>query len=205
MADRLSIYKAALRLLGDAHSLSSLTEVSPARYALDSAWQSTGDYLLAEGLWNFAIRSVELSNDEDFEPLFGFDYSFSKPTDWVRTLSIATDAAYVQGLEDYEDEQGHWFANQQPLYIRYISDDAEYGWNLADWRQPFTKAFEACLAFECGLPISGDKGNRNDLYGLFKDRLKRAKILDAVDERVKVEPRGRLTRSRMTRRSGRDG
>lgn len=203
MADRLSIFNAALRLLGDAHGLSSLTEEGPARRALDSAWRSTGEALLTEGFWNFAIRSVELSNDEDVEPRFGFDYAFSKPDDWVRTLSISDSAKYTEGFQQYEDEQDYWYASIDTLYIRYVSNDDDYGWNIAKWRSPFVKAFEAYLAFECGLPISGDKATRNDVFNIYRDRLKRAKVIDAVDEPVRQEPRGRLVRSRGSRlRSG---
>jgi len=198
MADRLEIYRGALRLLGDAHGLSSLVEVNPAREALDGAWQPAVDYLLTEGFWNFAIRSVELTNDEDVTPLFGFDYAMSKPDDWVRTLSVSDSALYTEGFEQYEDEADYWYCDVDPLYVRYISNDDEYGWNVAKWRQPFAKALEAYLAFECGLPVTSDRGNRNDMLEIYSRRLKRAKTIDAVDERVRREPVGRLVRSRRT-------
>ncbi|MBZ9807697.1 hypothetical protein [Mesorhizobium sp. ESP-6-2] len=204
MADRLAIYRGALQLLGNAAGLSSLTEVSAARNALDSAWQDAGDYMLTQGLWNFSIRAVELSNDEDVAPLFGLTYAFSKPTDWVRTASISSDGTFVESYENYEDETGYWYANIDPLYVRYVSDDDEYGWNVAAWRQPFAKTMEAFLAFQCGLPISSDRGNRNDLYGIYEKRLKNAKTLDAVDERVQFSPRGRLVRSRLRSFGGTD-
>lgn len=196
MASRIEIYRGALRLLGDAHGLSSLTEVGPARQSLDQSWQPAVDYLLSKGLWNFAIRSVELTNDEDIEPLFGFQYAFSKPEDWIRTLSISDDPTFREGYEEYEDETDYWYSDPNPLYVRYISSDEEYGWNIAKWRQPFAKALEAYLAYECGLPISSDRGNRNDMFTLFGKLLKEAKTLDAVDERVRRQPRGRLVRSR---------
>lgn len=199
MADRLTIYRGALRLLGDSHGLSSLTEEGTARRKLDEAWQTTGDFLLAKGLWNFALRTVELANDEDVEPLFGYQYAMSKPDDWVRTANISSTATMREGYEDFEDEPGYWYVNVDPLYIRYVSNDTEYGWNVGAWREPFAKTFEAYLAFECGLPISGDKSNRNDLYSLYEERLKDAKSLDAVDERVKFKPRGRLVKARSSR------
>jgi hypothetical protein len=200
MADRLSIYKGAARLLGE-QRIVSLTEETPTRHAFDDAWQTTGNYLLARGLWNFAIRTVELSQDEDTEPLFGYQYAFSKPDDWVRTVSISDDGTFSEGLREYEDEANYWYADCDPLYVRYVSDDEDYGWNVGEWREPFAKAFEARLAFECGLPVSGDKSNRNDMEALAEKRLKEAKTLDAVDERVRVSPPGRLVRSRMGRRN----
>lgn len=199
MADRLAIYGGALRLLGSAQ-IASLTEDHPARHALDSAWRDTGDFLLAKGLWNFAIRASELSNDEDVTPLFDYDKAFRKPDDWVRTVGLGEVAGFGNGFEDFEDEANYWYANADPLYVRYISNDDAYGWNVGAWRQPFAKTFSAYLAYECGLPISNDRGNRNDLFSLYKGLLKEAKTLDAVDERVRTQPSGRLTRSRGGRR-----
>lgn len=201
MASRLSIYKSALRYLGNAASLSSLTEVSPSRRGLDDAWQETGDYMLAKGLWNFAIRTAQLSEDEDVEPLFGYQYAFSKPDDWVRTASISTDPAFQDGFEDFADEGSYWYANSDTLYVRYISNDDAYGWNVGAWREPFAQAFACYLAFQCGLPLSSDKSNRNDLYNLSKSLLTEAKTLDAVDERVAMSPAGRLVKSRLRRGS----
>lgn len=198
MADRLAIYRAACRLLGE-QRVASLSEVNPTRLALDDAWRETGDWLLARGLWNFALRTVELTQDDDIEPLFGYQYAFSKPDDWVRTASISDEGTFREGLLNYSDEADYWYADCDPLYVRYVSDDDEYGWNVGAWRQPFAKAFATRLAFECGLPITGDKSNRNDMEALAERRLKEAKTLDAVDERVQASPTGRLVRSRYGR------
>lgn len=196
MADRLAIYRGAARLLGE-RRVASLSEDSPTRKAFDDAWRPTGDYLLARGLWNFAIRTVELSQDDDVEPLFGRTYAFSKPDDWVRTASISDEGTFRGGFNEYDDETNYWYTDCDPLYVRYVSDDDEYGWNVGEWRQPFAKAFEARLAFETGLPISGDKSNRNDMERLAEKRLSEAKRLDAIDERVGFSPTGRLVKARM--------
>jgi hypothetical protein len=197
MASKLSIYKSALRYLGNAAGVASLTESSAARYALDDVWQEAGEYMLAKGLWNFAIRSSEFQKDEDVEALFGYQYAFSKPTDWVRTVSISTDPTFQVGFEDFADEANYWYADNDTLYIRYVSNDDEYGWNIGAWRQPFADAFAAYLAFQCALPLSSDKGTRTDLFNLSKTLLTEAKTLDAVDERVARSPAGRLVRSRL--------
>lgn len=205
MADRLAIYQSALRYLGNAAGLSSLTEVSVARRALDNVWQVAGDYLLAKAFWNFAIRAVELTEDEDVEPLFGYQYAFSKPDDWVRTVGLSNDATFTVGFEQYEDELNYWYANYDTIYVRYVSSDANFGWNVGAWREPFAQAMAAYMAFQCGLPLSADKGNRNDLYTLFKALLKDAKTLDAADERVHVKPAGRLVRARQSSGIRKDG
>lgn len=195
MADRLSIYKGALRLLGPSE-LASLTEDRPERHKLDDAWQSAVERMLSRGLWNFAIRTVEIGYAEDVEPLFGFQHAFDKPTDWIRTVSIAPTANFLEGIQNYEDETRYWHTDFETIYVRYVSNDDAYGWNVGAWREPFAEALEAYLAYTCGLPISADKGNRNDLYQLYKGLLKDAKALDAVDEKVDTYPPGRWTRSR---------
>jgi hypothetical protein len=204
MADRLNIYNGALRLLGQ-DILPSLTEEGPSRRALDSAWQDAGDYLLAKGLWNFALRFVKLTASPSDASAFGYAYVFDKPDDWVRTASITIDGTDSSPLRNYDDRAGYWLADLETIYVRYVSDDDDYGWNVGAWRQPFAKCFSAYLAFECGLPISNDKGNRNDLYTLYKGLLKDAKALDAVDETVREKPAGRLTRSRMSHFLTKDG
>lgn len=207
MADKLQIFKGALRLLGNNAGLSSLSEVSSAKNALDDAWTPAGEYLFAEGLWNFAMRSVEITASPSLTTGFGHTYVFEKPDDWVRTAWIS-DRPGSEGpslFEDYEDKTNYWLASIDTLYVDYVSNDEDYGWNVGAWRQPFAKAMEAYLAFESGLPITSDKSNRNDLFSLFKSRLARARTLDAVDERVKRSPPGRLVRARITSRNQKDG
>lgn len=195
MADRLEIYKGALRLLGPSN-LASLTEDRPERHTLDSVWTKAGDLLLQKGLWNWAIRTVELSYDEDVEPLFGFQHAFSKPDDYIRTVSISETADFREGLRAFEPETSYWHTDPDTIYVRYISNDDAYGWNVGAWPESFAITMEAYMAYQSGLPISSDRGNRNDMYQLYKNNLKDAKSLDAVDERVREKPPGRLTRAR---------
>jgi hypothetical protein len=203
MADKLAIFRGALRLLGNAHGLSSLTEVSAAREALDNAWEPCIDYLLEQGLWNFALRPVEIDNNTAVTALYGYDYTFSKPADYVRTAAISDEGTFLGEFEDFQDAGDYWYANVDPLFVSYVSDDVAYGFNVTAWRQSFAKTVEAYLAFECGLPIAADRGNRNDLYTLYEKRLSKAKSLDAIDERVRFKPTGRLVRSRYSTRRDR--
>lgn len=202
MADKLSIFKGALRLLGP-HELATLTDNRPERFQLDDAWSDAVALHLGEGLWNFATRTVEIAASGS--PIPGWDYAFTKPADYVRTAGIADEPTFRNGFEDYEDQGGKWYASIDPIYVRYVSNDDAFGMNVAAWPQSFVFALEALLAFQTGLPVSGDKGNRNDLYSLYKERLKRAKTLDAFNESVKQSPPGRLVRARLSGYRGKDG
>lgn len=204
MADKLSIYKGALRLLGP-HELATLSDDRPERYQLDDAWSDALAYVLADGLWNFAIRVVSITAEASPSPApVGWDFVHLKPDDYVRTVGISSEATFQSGFEDFEDEGDRWVANCDPLYVRYTSNSASYGADISRWPPSATKALEAYLAFECGLPISGDRGNRNDLFGLYEKRLARAKAIDAFNEPVKFPPAGRIVRARFTRRNSRD-
>lgn len=210
MADRLSIYRGALRLIGDAR-LSSLEEPNPNRKVLDDVWAPAVDYMLEKASWNFAVRGAEILADDDFEPLYGYRYSFRKPEDWVRTTSICDNPFYNPGFERYQDDNGFWFADIDTMYIRYVSNLPNYGWDIGAWRQHFAKALEAYMAFESGLPISSgpmitDRQGGNALFQLFERRLKEAKAKDALDEAVSRPPVGRLVQARYYRgsRFGRD-
>lgn len=195
MGDRLTIYRGALRLLGDA-TIASLTEANSRRLKLDEAWNPSVEFMLEQGLWNFAIRDVSIEADTDVEPIMGYQHAFEKPDDWKRTANISNNSFYTGEFEDFDDRGNLWYANVDTLFIGYVSNGVNWGWNVGAWRQSFCKTLEAYLAFECGLPISNDKGNRDDLYGLYEKRLKNAKAKDAVDERVQRQPVGRLVRSR---------
>jgi len=201
MASKLSIYKGALRLLGP-HELASLSDDRPERYQLEDAWDDALAFMLEQGLWNFAIRSTTLTDVGS--PISGWDYAFTAPTDFVRTVGISNEATFFIGFEDFQFQTRKWYANVDTLYLRYVSNDASYGLDVTKWPATFCKAMEAYLAFESGLPISGDRGNRNDLYSLYKSRLARAKTLDAFDEAVKQEPAGRLVRARLAARSSKN-
>jgi hypothetical protein len=195
LADRLSIYRDAQRHLGTGR-ISSLSEQSETRLVFDDIWQQAGDYLLAKGMWNWAIRSVELSYDANVEPKFGYQYAFSQPDDFVRTVNMSTTGDFFGDLEQYEDEASYWYAAINPIYVSYVSNLPAYGWNVGRWTAPFAEALAAHIAYKSSLPIQNDKSNRNDLYQLSKRLLQDAKTLDAVDEAVAAKPVGRLVRSR---------
>lgn len=204
MADKLTIYRGALRIIGHAAGLQSLTEVSHARTELDNAWDKSVTSLIEEGLWNFSSRTVQLSNDEDADPIFGYSKAFSKPEDYVRIVAISSHEDFNVPFEEFDQDADYWYADIDPMYLKYVSNDASYGLNIGKWPQSFAETLEAKLAMEVARPLSAHKDDLANARTLYKLRLRRAKTLDAVDERVKQRPPGRLVRSRVTQRTRRD-
>ena len=103
MSSKLSVYNSACLALGE-RKLSSLSENVVMRRRLDTAWDD--DFVkacLSRGLWNHAIRVVQLDYSPSVEPEFGYQRAFDKPTDWVRTAIVASDEYFNCALTRYDD------------------------------------------------------------------------------------------------------
>jgi hypothetical protein len=205
MASKIGLYNQALvEHLGE-RRLVSLTESREARRAMDDAWDGgTIRACLSAGLWNFAIHTVMYEASPSIEPDFGYRYAFNKPTDWVRTVAIAADENFTSPLMEFNDEAGYWWANLDTIYARYISDDAEYGMNIADWPSNFEKYVAASLAKAACGRITGSKSDKEAIAAEAEKLLSMAKSTDAMDEGAKFPPTGSWVRSR-SGSSRRDG
>lgn len=181
MASKLSVYNGALRLLGE-RRLASLTEDRSSRYEIDAAYDDVLADCLEGGYWNFAMRSVEAEPDDDAAPQFGYTYAYSKPDDWVRTYTISANERFEPPLEDYQDENGYWFCDVEPLYIRYVSNDTDWGGNLGGWPRSFASYVEATLAVAVCLQITSSSEKLAEAMKVQKRAKTHAKANDAMNE-----------------------
>lgn len=190
MASKLGIYNQALEHLKERH-LASLTEEREPRRKLDFAWDDGVKYCLEQGLWNFAMRSVQLNKSETITPSFGYQYAILKPTDWVRTVAMSGSGNFDDGfpLNDFSDETDYWGVNIDPLYVRYVSNAPEYGLNLARWPETFTTFVAAYLAFR----ICSTSGS-SELRAEVERRYERYRV-DARSKDAMNQPAGRPPRS----------
>lgn len=197
MTSKLSLYNNALMLLGE-RKLANLTENRESRRALDAAWDDGAvSYCLEQGLWNFAIRSVQIDYSPSIEPDFGYQYAFNKPEDWVRTAAVCSDDRYNNPVTQYTDETGYWWADLQTLYIRFVSDDVSFGNDLSLWPQTFTKFVEAYLAEQICPRITQSDGTLDRIQKKAKKLLIDARSKDAMNEPQRFLPRGSWTSARL--------
>ncbi len=195
MASKLALYNASLRLIGE-RSLTSLTEAIEPRYVLDEVYEEAVLYALEQADWNWAIRSIEANDVPSVVPTFGYDYSFTKPDDWLRTAGVWSGEEEDDPLTDYSDEQEYWYANITPIYIRYVSSDNEYGKDLAKWGKTFTRYVESHLAAEICTRLTQGKTALDQLRKDETMRLSSAKSKDARNDPARFPPPGLWTRSR---------
>ena len=149
--DRLRIYNGAL-LICEERTLSALTDNIEPRFLLDNVWNDGGvDWCLERGQWRFAMRSAKFTYDPSVTPSWGLRYAFPKPTDWKETCAVCTDPYFNDPLRAYADEAGYWFSDLDTIYVKMVSNDANYGLDLSKWPYSFTEFVKAYFASRiCG-------------------------------------------------------
>ena len=202
-ASRLTIYNDALLLCGE-RALSALTDVTETRYLLDTVWNDNGvDGCLEEGQWQFAMRTIQIDYDTGITPSYGYSRAFGKPTDWILTSALCSDEFFRAPLTHYVDEAGYWYADIDTLYVRYVSNDSNYGTNYAGWPRSFTEFVAAHFASKIMLKICNDPvklrlfvNPENPLHSIRGRALLNAKSRCAMSGPTQVPPSGRWSRAR---------
>lgn len=194
MADKLSLYNGALLVLGQ-ERLASLAEAGTARYALDDAYDQTLRYCLEQGFWNFAMRAVQVDSSASVTPTFGYSYAFTKPTDFIRLHSMSVEEAMRTPLLEFVDEPNYWYANVDPLFSKYVSDDPAYGRDLSLWPETFTNYVEHCLALRACKRVTGSDPS-DGLKADTKRALADSRSKDAMNEPAGFPPVGTWVTSR---------
>jgi hypothetical protein len=202
---QLSLYNGALLLLGQG-TLASTSDDILSRRVLDSVWNRNAiNYCLRQGAWNFAIRTIKAEYDAAISPDFGFPYAFAKPSDWLKTAVVASDDRFQNKLigSQFRDEAGYWWADMTELYIRFVSNDSDYGTNYSKWPPDFERFVEAYLAKMAGPRITGVSAERLKIAEIEYDKFEsQAKSADAAEDAPGFPPNGSWVRSRVGRRRG---
>lgn len=194
---KLKLYNWSLLEIGE-RKLSSLSDDVQARHLLDLVWDSGEivNYLLAQGHWNFASRTSEISYNSAVEPDFGYSRAFSKPSDWVRTSMFAADEYFVNPLEAYEDEAEYWFADVDTIYVKYVSNDNAYGNDMSLWPPTFSRWVSVYLASRICESLTQNRTKMEELEKRAERLLIDARSKDAMNEPSRFLPSGSWARSR---------
>lgn len=196
MTDRLSLYNEALRQCGQ-RKLAALTDDTPARHYLDEVWDGAAvDHCLQQGLWNFAIRTVRFDAEAGIAPEFGYAHAFAKPADFLRLVQIAGTGDFSPPLNAYEDERGFWWADVGQLFVRYVSNDAQYGMDLALWTPAFAKFVALHFAFDIAPRLTSSGADMDRLERRLRRARTEARSYDALEEPTRFAPAGNWTAAR---------
>lgn len=203
MTTRLQVYNGALRILGEPR-LTSLSEDRPPRYEADAIWDDgfvTG--CLEQGQWRFATRTVQMDADTSIEPDFGYTQVFAVPDDYVRLCGISGDPYFNDTLTRYSIERGYFYADYSPIYIKYVSNHADYGSDLAAWPESFSDLAQAILAEKLSVVVTQREGTQKRVEQAMARARANARSLDAMQDSTKFMPMGTWVRARLGSRSRR--
>ena len=201
---RLALYNVACLAVGE-RPLDTLSESNEIRRKLDEVYtRGLGAirFFMEQGHWNFAMRAVRIDADSAAEPEFGFTEAFSKPSDFCKLNMISADEYFSIPLGSFEDEGAYWYANADPIYVRYVSDDEDWGGDFSKW----TESFAMWAGTWMGLQIAPSLTSDLDLERLEKRTrrlLVEARSNDATGEPVRYPPLSSWASSRLGGRAGR--
>jgi hypothetical protein len=202
MTTRLNLYNDALILAGE-RALGSLSEDVESRRLLDQVWNSNGvNKCLEEGQWHFAMRTVMVDYDPAISPGFGYRMAFTKPDDWVLTSALCSDEFFREPLLEYWDEAGYWYADLETIYVRYVSNDVDYGLDLNKWPDSFEEFVAAHFASRITLKLSGDESRWKAAIAFREQVKKTAKNKAAMAEPSLFPAQGSWTRARLRGKRG---
>lgn len=203
MTDQLSIYNGALIAMGS-RILATLSDNVESRRVLDAVWNSGQfpKHCLEKGYWKHAMRTATLTPSVTTPPT-GWTYAYDQPSDFVKTYSLCVDDRFVTPLQDFLNEGTHWYCEENPIYLRYVSNGASYGLSYALWPESFTRYVEHALALRVVKRITDAKTDADDLKVDTKRLLAEAKANDALKEPVKFPIPGTWQNARLNGNWGR--
>lgn len=197
MTSRLGLYNAAAIEIGET-IYASLTEDRESRYILDQVYGDVLELACESGQWNFAERTVQIDNDASVTPGFGMTYAFAKPSDWIRTTGLGSGPVVNDApLRRYEDDQIYWYADITPIYVRYVSDDTDFGMNLGAWPATFTRFVVLSLADRICEKVTQSEAKKERIAKDLKKAKRDAMSKDAMRDATRNPPAGSWVRSRL--------
>lgn len=203
--EKIDLYNAALLHCGE-RFVGSLAENREPRRLLDHVYATNGVRSCLEAAqWAFATRTVQIDYDPGVQPPFGYNRAFQKPSDWVLTCAVCEDEFFRAPSLRYVEEAGYWFADLDTLYVRYVSNDANYGMNMGAWPDSFFDFVAVHFASRIILKLSNNAEEEKKLLDRREKYLVNAKNRTAMAEPTTFPARGQwgLSRNRFPNR--RDG
>lgn len=196
MASQLSLYNSALRRCNE-RKIALLTDNVPARYHLDAVWDEDPIQLMLEKyLWKFARRTMEWNYNAAYDPAFGYQYAFDKPSDYVRLVAISADENFAQPLRNYDPENGLWYADFETIYIKYVSNDSSYGKDFSKWTKLFESMTACYMAYHLAIALNKSDSDLKRLEYEMNQYRKEAANLDAMEDPTKFPTQGSWALSR---------
>jgi len=178
MASVVDICNGALNQLG-ASTILSLTEDSKNARLCNARYTQVRDSVFRSHPWNCLQKRVQLPADTA-TPAWGFSYQYTLPSDCLRVLRILDyDSDYkVEGRKIVTNN-----SSMKLLYVARITDPNEYDELLRE-------TLSAALAADIAYAVTSSNPLTQNMYNLFKDKLKEARFVDATEGQNTIQENG---------------
>lgn len=196
MTDKLSVYNGALSILSEP-PLVNLTENRASRRTLDAFYNQAVNYCLEDGQWTFAQKLLKLEASSDITPSFGHTYFFEKPNDFKKLCGIWSDENLLNPMgTGYDQDKQGWYASIDTIYVKYVSNGVNFGFDLEGWTASFERYVQAYLALLSVASITGSKTDKREIMQEVQKASRDAKNVDSWDKPTRGLPRGTWVKAR---------
>ena len=169
MASVVEICNGSLNQLG-ATTILSLTEDSKNARLCNQRYTQVRDSVFRSHPWNCLQKRIELAADTT-APAWGFSFAYTLPSDCLRLLRILDyDSNYkVEGRKILSNT-----SSMKILYIGRVTDPNQYDELL---RETLSSSLAADMAFS----ITSNNNTTQNMYELFKEKLRDARFVDSTE------------------------
>lgn len=197
MASVVGIVNRGLRAVGAENTITALTDGTRNANVASDLYEEHRDNLLRGHPWNFATKRIKLARSAT-TPVYGWDYQYPVPSDFLRLLEVHDNSAGVGILEyKYETDatDGRVIrANADEVWLKYVAQITDPNQMPPDFRM----ALSMSLAVDFSIAIT----NSNSLEEIMRDRytraVSRAKSNDSVEDFPDRFPAGSWASSRFS-------
>ena len=177
------------------NKISSINDNSVEARLCEVHYDQARDKVLADKDWTFAVSRAEIAQNA-VSPVFGYQGSFTLPSDCLRVMEVFEDAnSFKDGNNplDWEREENNVFADTQgSVFIKYIKRIEA----TSRFSAGFVDALAHYLAYKFAIPLAQSKGLQTDMMNLYLRSLKDAANADGLQGRSKRIRSSRLVNAR---------
>lgn len=187
MPDEVDVANMALGFL-KVQKITSLTQKVKNSNAVQAIFDLVRDDLLYSHPWGFATRWVKLARLSNV-PEAEFDYTYSVPTDWLRTVRICDNDAgrgTAEFREGYIDDKTVIMSSASELWMEAILLVTD----VNRWSPGFRRLMAESLARD----LAKDLANSTTLYDKYEKsarrKLAQARSINSMGQKPRQLPRG---------------
>lgn len=196
--------------------ISITTPVSDTEFVCARNYDNTRREALFAHPWKFAITRIQLTPDVENSPLFGYQYAYNLPNDYIRMISVGNDyfgstlrkEREVESNQILIDAQDPWAVvnncvtppncNGQTLDLRYMRDVTD----VTQMSPGFITYFRLLLAIRMSNKFSTSAVIKKGIMDDFAEVETAAKAINGQENRIKRIQVSRLMRKRRGLQAG---